>query len=85
MPLETIISTIATPLSITSVDVYILFSFLIFLIAFALLGIERIYATFFGVVLGIGIFVLLSTLLSPQYQTAETQKLIGETLAQTII
>ena len=85
MNFETIIATIATPLSITPIDVYILFAFLVFLIVFAVLGIERIYSVFFGVVLGIGIFVLLSTLLSPQYQTPEIRELISEGFAKVIV
>lgn len=85
MPLESIILTVATALSITPMDVYVLVSFLVFLAVFAFLGIERIYSVFFGIVLGIGIFVLLSTLLSPQYQTPETLSLISNTFAKTII
>lgn len=78
MPLDAIILRIATPLAITPVDVYILAVFLVCLGVFAILKLERIYAVFFGIVLGIGIFVLLSTLLAPQYQTPETQGLISE-------
>lgn len=85
MPLDTVISSIATPLAITSIDVYVLFFFLIFLLVFAFLGIGKIYDTFFGLVFGIGIFTLLSTLLSPQYQNAETSRIFGETITKAVI
>lgn len=83
--LDTLIIQIATALSITSIDVYMLFVCILFCIVFMVAGIEKLYSVFFGIVLGIGIFVLLSTLLSPQYQTPETLSLISDTFAKIII
>lgn len=83
--LDTLIIQIATALSITSIDVYVLFICILFSAVFLIVGIEKLYSVFFGIVLGIGIFVLLSTLLSPQYQTPETLSLISDTFAKIII
>ncbi|MDP2104197.1 MAG: hypothetical protein Q8K26_04735, partial [Candidatus Gracilibacteria bacterium] len=83
--LDTLIIQIATALSITSIDVYMLFVCILFCVVFMVVGIEKVYSVFFGIVLGIGIFVLLSTLLSPQYQTPETLSLISDTFAKIII
>ena len=83
--LTSIIAQIAAMLSITSLDVYVFFGLLVLITIIAILGLARIYSTFFGTVLGIGIFVLFSTVLSPEYQTPETLSFISDTLAKTII
>ncbi|OIO75621.1 hypothetical protein AUJ87_04470 [Candidatus Gracilibacteria bacterium CG1_02_38_174] len=49
------------------------------------MGLTRIYSTFFGTVLGMGIFVLISTILSPEFQTPETLSLISDTFAKVLI
>ena len=49
------------------------------------MGLARIYSTFFGIVLGMGIFVLFSTILSPELQTPETLSLISDTFAKVLI
>lgn len=85
MPIDAIIMQIATALSITSIDVYILVVAIVVCGILAILGIARIYNIYFGIVLGIGIFVLISTLLSPQYQTPETLSIISATLAKMMI
>jgi len=83
--LESIIAQIAAMLSITSLDVYVFFGLLVMIVIIAILGLARIYSVLFGTVLGIGIFVLFSTVLSPEYQTPETLSLISDTFAKAII
>ncbi|MDD2916594.1 MAG: hypothetical protein PHH70_01980 [Candidatus Gracilibacteria bacterium] len=83
--LEAIIAQIATALSITPLDVYVFFGVFIALIIFVAIGLTRIYSTFFGTVLGIGIYILFSTILSPELQTHETLSLISDTFAKVII
>ena len=51
----------------------------------AAMGLARIYSTFFGTVLGIGIFVLFSTILSPEFQTPETLSLVSDAFAKVLI
>jgi hypothetical protein len=82
--LQSIIAQIARVLSITSLDVYVFFVVLVIVGIIAATGLARIYSTFFGTVLGIGIFVLFSTILSPEYQTPETTSFIS-TFAKTFI
>lgn len=82
---ESIIVQIAVALSITSLDVYVFSSVLVMIVIIAILGLARIYNILFGMVLGIGIFVLFSTILSPEYQTPETLSLISDTFAKALI
>lgn len=84
-PLDALIAQIATALSITSLDVYVFFGMLVAIGIIAVLGLARVYSTFFGTVLGIGIFVLFSTILSPELQTPETLSLISDTFAKVLI
>lgn len=51
-------------LGISSTDVIILFASTIIVGVFLALGLERVYQTFFGAVLGLGIYILLATLMS---------------------
>lgn len=83
--LESIIAQIAAALSITSLDVYVFFGMLVMVGIIAAMGLARIYSTFFGTVLGIGIFVLFSTILSPELQTPETLSLVSDTFAKVLI
>ncbi len=83
--LESIIAQIAAMLSITSLDVYVFFGLLVLIVIIAILGLARIYSVLFGTVLGIGIFVLFSTILSPEFQTPETLSLISDTFAKALI
>ncbi|MDD2892231.1 MAG: hypothetical protein PHQ95_04665 [Candidatus Gracilibacteria bacterium] len=83
--LEIITTQIALALSITSLDVYVFFWMIVSVVIFMSIGLARMYSIFFGIVLGMGIFVLFSTLLSPEFQTPETLSLISETFAQIII
>lgn len=82
---ESIIAQIAQMLSITSLDVYVFFGMLVIVLIIAFLGLARIYSTFFGTVLGIGIYVLFSTILSPELQTPETLSLVSDTFAKVLI
>lgn len=83
--LDAIIAQISLSLSITSFDVYIFSGLLIAMGIIAALGLARIYSVFFGTVLGIGIFVLFSTILSPELQTPETLSLVSDTFAKVLI
>lgn len=83
--LDSIIAQIALALSITSLDVYVFFGVFVAVGIIAALGLARIYSTFFGTVLGIGIFVLFSTILSPELQTPETLSLVSDTFAKILI
>lgn len=84
-PLDALIAQIAQALSITSLDVYVFFGTLVAMGIIAIMGLARIYSTFFGTVLWIGIFVLFSTILSPELQTVETLSLVSETFAKILI
>ncbi len=83
--LEALIAQIATTLSITSLDVYVFFSMMVVVGIIAILGLARIYSTLFGTVLGIGIFVLFSTILAPELQTPETLSLVSDAFAKVLI
>lgn len=80
-----IIAQIAAVLSITSLDVYVFFAAFTFAMIITACGLARIYSTFFGIVLGIGIFVLFSTILSPEFQTPETLSLVSQAFAKLLI
>jgi hypothetical protein len=82
---ESIIAQIAAALSITSLDVYVFFGMFVVIGIIAILGLARVYSTFFGTVLGIGIFVLFSTILSPELQTPETLSLVSDAFAKVLI
>ena len=82
---ESIIAQIAAALSITSLDVYVFFAVFMIMGIIAILGLMRIYSILLGMVLWIGIFVLISTILSPEYQTPETLSFMSESLAKLFI
>lgn len=83
--LDPIIAQIAAALSIASLDVYVFFGVLVAMGIIAALGLARIYSIFFGTVLGIGIFVLFSTILAPELQTPETLSLVSDAFAKILI
>lgn len=85
MPVESMVAQIATQFSITPFDVYVFFGILVGMGVIAILGLTRAYNILFGTVLGIGIFVLFSTILAPELQTPETLSLISEAFAKTLI
>ena len=72
-----LILTIATTLSVTPMDVYIIVSWVIFWGIFLALGIQKTYEAYFGLIVGLAIFIMLSVLLSPAYQTPETAKIFS--------
>ncbi len=82
---ESIIAQVAAALSITSLDVYVFFCMIVIVGILSIIGLARIYSIFFGMVLGIGIFVLFSTILAPELQTPETLSLISDTFAKILI
>ena len=85
MSLDSIVAQISIQLSITPFDVYIFFGVLVSVGIMAIMGLSKIYSIFFGSVLGIGIFVLFSTILSPELQTPETLSIISEAFAKALI
>lgn len=83
--LDPIIAQIAAALSITSFDVYVFFGALVIAGIIMAMGLVRIYNIFIGAVLGVGIFVLFSTILAPELQTPETLSLISDAFAKILI
>ncbi len=80
-----IVLTIATTLSMTPMDVYVLFGGLIFWIVLVAIGIQKTYEVYFGLVVGLAIYLMLTVLLSPQYQTADTAKILSPGFSQFLI
>ncbi|MDQ1344017.1 MAG: hypothetical protein QG650_737 [Patescibacteria group bacterium] len=52
---------------------------------FAFLGSGKSYSAFYGAVVGVGIYIVLQTLLGPTYQTAETAKVLSPGISQFLI
>ncbi len=74
--MDSILLQITTFLSITRIDVWVLVGFLVIGIVFLLIGLQRTYEAFFGLVVGVAIYLMLTVLLSPVYQTADTAKVL---------
>lgn len=72
--------TIAMTLSVTPTDVYVLAGGLILWVIFLILGIQKTYEAYFGLIVGLSIYLVLSVLLSPGYQTVETAKVFSPAL-----
>lgn len=67
---------IAAPIGLSNADLLASFVALVFFGTFAALGSGKAYSAFYGAVVGIGIYIVLQTLLGPAYQTPETSKLL---------
>ena len=76
---------ITEPLGIANVDFAIAVFAVLHAGAYAYFGTEKAYSAFYGTVVGIGIYVVLQTLLSPAYQGPETSRLIGPTATKFLI
>lgn len=80
-----LIQTAATALSVTPIDVYVLAAVLVLWIVFMVMGIQRTYEAYFGLVVGLAIYLMLTVLLSPAYQTPETIKIFSPQFSQFLI
>ena len=80
-----IILEIATFLQVTPTDVEILAFVVVFIGFFLALGIQKTYEAFFGLVVGLAIYLMLTVLLSPQYQTPDTIKFFGPGLSNFLV
>ena len=80
-----LIQTIATTLSVTPIDVYVLGGVLVLWIMFLILGIQKTYEAYFGLIVGLAIYLMLTVLLSPTYQTPETTKIFSPQISQFLI
>lgn len=80
-----IIQNVATALRVTPIDVYVLAVVLTFGIIFMFMGIQKTYEAYFGLVVGLAIYLMLTVLLSPTYQTPETIKILSPQFSQFLI
>lgn len=80
-----IIQTIATTLTVMPIDVYILGVVLILWIVFLVLGLQKTYEAYFGLIVGLAIYLMLTVLLSPIYQTPDTTKIFSPKISQFLI
>lgn len=80
-----IIQTIATTLTVMPIDVYILGVVLILWIIFVVLGLQKTYEAYFGLIVGLAIYLMLTVLLSPIYQTPDTTKIFSPKTSQFLI
>ncbi len=67
------------------IDIYVISVVLVLWIAFLIMGIQKVYESFFGLVIGLAIYLMLTVLLSPTYQTPETAKIISPLIAKFLI
>ena len=75
----------ATALSVTQMDIYVLVGWAICSVVFLALGLARTYGAYFGLVTGLAIYLTLSALLAPNYQTPETAQFISPEIAKFFI
>jgi hypothetical protein len=80
-----LIQTAATALSVSPIDVYVIVAVLVLWIVFLVMGIQRTYEAYFGLVVGLAIYLMLTVLLSPMYQTPETAKIISPGTSKFLI
>ncbi len=83
--MDQLIQTAATTLSVMPIDIYVISVVLVLWIAFLIMGIQKVYESFFGLVIGLAIYLMLTVLLSPTYQTPETAKIISPLIAKFLI
>ncbi len=76
---------VSSVIGISNADFAVVAFCVLFSLTLAALGSERSYSAFYGAVIGIGIYIVLQTLLSPSYQTADTSKIIGPAVSKFLI
>ncbi len=80
-----IILKIATLLQVTPMDVHILAVGFVLFVVFLAIGIQKTYEVFFGLVVGLAIYLMLTVLLAPQYQTADTVKFFSPGVSNFLV
>lgn len=80
-----LILTAATALSVTPIDVYVIAAGLVLWIVFLALGLQKTYEAYFGLIVGLAIYLMLTVLLSPAYQTPETAKIFSPGFSKFLI
>lgn len=80
-----LILTAATALSVTPIDIYVLAAGLVLWILFLALGLQKTYEAYFGLIVGLAIYLMLTVLLSPAYQTPETAKIFSPGFSKFLI
>lgn len=76
---------VSTAVGLTNHDIVVVAVLGVLAIIVAALGSERAYGTFYGAVIGIAIYVVLRTLLSPDLQTPETAKVFSPGISNFLI
>ena len=83
--MDEIVLLAASTLSITPIDVYILGVGIIAWVTLIIMGIQKTYEIYFGLVIGLAIYLMLTVLLSSAYQTPETIKIISPGISSFMI
>ncbi len=76
---------VSTAVGLSNYDLAIVAVLTLLSIVLAAFGSERSYGTFYGSVIGIGIYVVLQTLLSPAMQTPETAKVFSPGISNFLV
>ncbi len=76
---------ITAPLGISNPDFVVAATGMVTFMVFAFLGSSKAYSAFFGTVVGIGIYVVLQTLLGPAYISPETAKVLNPSVSTFLI
>jgi hypothetical protein len=83
--MDEIVLLVATTLSITPIDVYVLAAGIIAWGILLIIGIQKTYEIYFGLVVGLAIYLMLTVLLSSAYQTPETIRIISPAVSSFMI
>jgi hypothetical protein len=83
--MDEIILLIATTLSITPMDVYVLGVGIVLWGILLIIGIQKTYELYFGLVVGLAIYLMLTVLLSSTYQTPDTIRVLSPGVSKFMI
>jgi hypothetical protein len=83
--MDEIVLLVANTLTITPIDVYVLIAGLVVWVILLILGIQKTYEIFFGLVVGLAIYLMLTVLLSKAYQTPDTIRVISPAVSSFMI
>jgi hypothetical protein len=76
---------ISSILGFSNADIAVVGTFVILSLILAATGSNRAYSAFYGTVIGIGIYIVLQTLLSSAYQTPATIRFFGPKVSEFIV
>lgn len=83
--MDELILTTATTLSVTPIDIYVLAAGVVLWGFLMIIGIQKTYEIAFGLVVGLAIYLMLTVLLSPAYQTVDTIGLLSPRVSAFLI